>query len=288
MASMEQRLTLADGASVVRQHTAPVVRTGHVLNVLRRYGPGVALVALFLLSWELAPRFNWVEPSLLPPFSAVVACTLEMIKNGQLWANTAESLTRSLLGFGLAIVIAVPLGLVIGWSRSVARTIQPLLELFRCTPALALLPVFILLLGIGETSKIALVLYACSWPILLNTISAVRNVDPLLVKSARTMGVSQAQLLWKVMLPAAVPTIFAGFRLAGAVSLVALVAAEMLGAKAGLGYMIQYSQYNFQIPQMYVGIIAIALLGLAMTQALAAVERRILSWQPPAESSEAG
>lgn len=281
MASLPQSLELADAASMVRQ----TARASSFGSTLRRWAPGASLIVLFLASWELAPRLRWVEPSLLPPFSEVITCMVELLKNGQLWAHTAESLTRSLFGFGLSIVIAVPLGLVIGYFKSVARTIQPLLELFRCTPALALLPVFILLLGIGETSKIALVLYTCAWPILLNTISAVRNVDPLLVKSARTLGVSPRQLLWKVLLPAAVPMMFAGFRLAGAVSLVALVAAEMLGAKAGLGYMIQYSQYNFQIPQMYVGIISIALLGLLMTQALAAVERRITAWQPSADGS---
>ena len=286
MASLGHPLSLTE----VRHHSTAAGRpraASQLRRVLRNYGPGSVLIALFLLSWELAPRFGLVEPSLLPPFSEVMVCMLELVKNGQLWANTTESLVRSLLGFSLAIVIAVPLGLVIGWFKSVARTIQPLLELFRCTPALALLPVFILLLGIGETSKIALVLYTCAWPILLNTISAVRNVDPLLVKSAKTLGLNPAQLLWKVILPAAVPTIFASFRLAGAVSLVALVAAEMLGAKAGLGYMIQYSQYNFQIPQMYVGIITIALLGLLMTQTLAAIERRFTSWQPPAETGDA-
>ena len=244
MASIQQTIELAEGASVIAPRKllahGEKRRVSELRSALRRWLPGAALIGLFLGCWEIAPRLGWVEPAFLPSFSEVVSSGVKLAKDGQLWAHVTDSLYRSLLGFTLAIVFAVPLGLLIGWFRSVSNAIHPLLELFRCTPALALLPVFILLLGIGESSKIALVLYSCSWPILLNTISAVRNVDPLLVKSARTLGLGTRQLLWKVILPAAVPTIFVGFRLAGSISLVALVAAEMLGAKAGLDLDILY------------------------------------------------
>jgi NitT/TauT family transport system permease protein len=143
--------------------------------------------------------------------------------------------------------------------------------------------VFILLLGIGEGSKIALVIYSCSFPILLNTIAGVRNVDPLLIKSARTMGLSPLQLFRKVILPAAVPTVFVGIRLAGAYSLLVLVAAEMIGAKAGLGYLIIYAQYNFQIPNMYVGILSLTIIGLCFNQVLQQVEKHFTRWKPAPE-----
>lgn len=293
MASVPRSFDLVDGSHVLGQRLAPggvprAARSGTRRWRVARHLPGVLIIGAFLATWELAPRLGWVESAFLPPLSEVLTTGVALARDGQLTAHVTESLLRSLLGFSLAIVLGVPAGLLIGWFRSVSNAIHPLLELFRCTPALALLPVFILLLGIGESSKIALVLYSCSWPILLNTISAVRNVDPLLIKSARTLGLSTTQLLWKVILPAAVPTIFVGFRLAGAISLVALVAAEMLGAKAGLGYLIQYSQYNFQIPQMYAGIIAIACLGILFTQTLAALERRFTRWKPPAESGDGG
>ncbi|CAM5673830.1 hypothetical protein SALBM135S_02320 [Streptomyces alboniger] len=148
--------------------------------------------------------------------------------------------------------------------------------------ALALLPVFVLLLGIGETSKISLVVYACTWPILLNTISAVRNVDPTLLKLARSMDLSAPRLFQKVILPGLVPVMFTGIRLAGAVSVLVLVAAEMIGAKAGLGHLVNASQYNFAIPQMYAGIITISAIGVAFNQFLVAVERRLSSWRVPA------
>lgn len=241
----------------------------------------VAIVALLLL-WETAPRLGLVDRTFLPPFSEVADAWWGLAADGQLADNARASLTRSFSGFGLAVAVAVPLGLLIGWYRPIADLLGPLLEVFRNTAALALLPVFVLLLGIGETSKISIVVYACTWPILLNTISAVRNVDPTLLKLAKSMNLSAPRLFQKVILPASVPVMFTGIRLAGAVSILVLVAAEMIGAKAGLGYLINASQYNFAIPQMYAGIITISAIGVAFNQLLVTVERRLSSWRVPA------
>ncbi|MEU6812017.1 ABC transporter permease [Streptomyces sp. NPDC046831] len=241
-----------------------------------------AAVAALLLLWELAPRLALVDRTFLPPFSEVARAWWDLAADGRLATHAQASLVRSFSGFGLAVVVAVPLGLLIGWYRPVADLLGPLLEVFRNTAALALLPVFVLLLGIGETSKISIVLYACTWPILLNTISAVGNVDPTLVRLARSMDLSAPRLFQKVILPASVPTIFTGIRLAGAVSILVLVAAEMIGAKAGLGYLINASQYNFAIPEMYAGIITISAIGVLFNQLLVAVERRLSSWRVPA------
>jgi NitT/TauT family transport system permease protein len=249
------------------------------LDVGRVAARSAALLLVAAL-WETLPRLRLVEPAFLPPLSEVLAAAGTLIRNGQLASHVGASLSRSLAGFALAILTAVPLGLAIGWYRRLGEAVSPLLEVLRNTAPLALLPVFILVLGIGETSKIALVLYACSWPVLLNTIGAVRNVDPLLVKSARTMGLGPLALFRKVILPASVPAVFVGIRLAGAYSLLVLVAAEMVGAKAGLGYLVMYAQYNFQIPQMYVGILTITTIGLAFNQVLLALERRFTAWKP--------
>ncbi|MBX7553946.1 ABC transporter permease subunit [Streptomyces sp. NPDC004232] len=243
----------------------------------------VAIVALLLL-WETAPRLGLVDRTFLPPFSEVAHAWWGLAADGQLADNTRASLVRSFSGFGLAVAVAVPLGLLIGWYRPVADLLGPLLEVFRNTAALALLPVFVLLLGIGETSKISIVVYACTWPILLNTISAVRNVDPTLLKLAKSMDLSAPRLFQKVILPASVPVMFTGVRLAGAASILVLVAAEMIGAKAGLGYLINASQFNFAIPQMYAGIITISAIGVIFNQFLVAVERRLSSWRVPADA----
>ncbi|MFG2290440.1 ABC transporter permease [Streptomyces sp. NPDC048595] len=254
-------------------------------RILRAVLTGVtrsaAIVAL-LLAWELAPRFGLVDPTFLPPFSEVAQAWWGLVANGQLADNAAASLVRSFSGFGIAVAGSVPLGLLIGWYRPVADLLNPLLQVFLNTAALALLPVFVLLLGIGETSKISIVVYACAWPILFNTISAVRTVDPTLLRLAKSMDLSAPRLFQKVILPASVPTIFTGIRLAGAISIVVLVAAEMIGAKAGLGYLINASQYNFAIPQMYAGIVTISVIGVAFNQLLVAVEKRLSSWRVPA------
>ena len=247
-------------------------------SVLLRRG---AAVVLFLAVWELAPRLGAVDRVFLPPFSEVVTAWWRLVVDGELTEHLGASLLRSVSGLTLAVLIAIPLGLLIGWYRPVADVLGPLLELFRNTSALALLPVFVLLLGLGETSKIALVLFACTWPILLNTISAVRGVDPLLIKSARSFGLGSPALFRKVVLPSSVPSLFTGVRLAAAYSILVLIAAELTGAKAGLGYLITASQYNFQIPRMYAGILTISLLGLALNQLLVTAEQRLTRWRTP-------
>jgi len=282
-----------DTPVAIRQSVRPAPRlAARAATTLQAYGWGrrvlrgagavstrlVALVALAAV-WEVFPRLGVVDATFLPPLSQVLVDWWQLLTSGQLTEHIEASLIRSLSGFGLAIAITIPLGLVIGWYKPVANLLNPVLELFRNTAALALLPVFVLVLGLGETSKIAIITYACSWPILLNTISGVRTVDPLLIKSARSLGLGPLRLFQKVVLPAAVPTIFTGIRLAGAYSILILIAAEMVGAKAGLGYLINYAQYNFAVPDMYAGIITISAIGLIVNQGLIALERRFSTWR---------
>jgi NitT/TauT family transport system permease protein len=234
----------------------------------------------FIAVWEIVPRLGLMDTTFLPPFSEVIAKLLELLVSGDMVANILASLYRSLAGLTLAVLLSVPLGLLIGWYGRLGDILSPLLEIFRNTAALALLPVFILILGLGETSKISMVLYACVWPILLNTISAVRNVDPLLIKSARSMGLTQTTLFLKVVLPASLPTIFTGVRLAGASSILVLIACEMAGAREGLGYLVNFAQFNFQIPTMYAGIIMLSAVGLTFNYILLSLERRLTRWKP--------
>jgi NitT/TauT family transport system permease protein len=245
------------------------------LNALRA---AVAIVA-FLALWEIAPRVGWVDPVFLPPFSQVATTFAALVADGTLPTQAAVSLTRAGTGFTIALVIAVPLGLVIGYYPRVAQYLNPIFELFRNTAALALLPVFILILGIGELSKIAIVTFACFFPLLLSAITGVRTVDPLLLRSARSLGIGRVALFAKVVLPSAVPTVFTGIRMAATSSILVLIAAEMVGAKAGLGFYITYTQYNFQIPEMYAGIVAISLIGVTVNAVLVAVERRLSRWR---------
>ncbi|MFF8833308.1 ABC transporter permease [Streptomyces sp. NPDC015131] len=256
-------------------------RVRRALHGLVRAGTRSVAVLALLALWETAPRLGLADRTFLPPFSEVAVAWWGLAASGQLADHTLASLGRSLGGFVIAVLVAVPLGLLIGRYRRAADLLGPLLELFRNTAALALLPVFVLLLGIGETSKVSIVVYACTWPVLLNTISAVRSVDPVLLRLARSMDLPPVRLFQKVILPASVPAVFTGVRLAGAVSILVLVAAEMIGAKAGLGYLINASQYNFAIPQMYAGIVTVSAIGVAFNQVLVSLERRLSSWRAP-------
>ncbi|WP_313358613.1 ABC transporter permease [Corynebacterium variabile] len=237
------------------------------------------LILILLAVWEITPRNDWVNPIFLPPLSDVLDAAWRLTTDGTLGHHVGASLTRSVVGFGIAVVAGVTLGLLIGWYRFLADLLTPVLEILRNTAALALLPVVTLLLGIGETAKISLVVYAALFPILLNTLTGVRTVDPLLVRSARSLNLRPHQIFIRVVLPSAVPSIFTGLRMGAAASILVLVAAEMIGAKSGLGYLIQASQLNFQIANMYVGIIAIAALGLLANYGLLAVQRRLSRWR---------
>lgn len=238
-------------------------------------------VVLFLLLWEFGPQVLADEATrvFIPPLHEVLAALWELVLNGQLAVHLSASLTRSVSGFVIAVIAAVALGLLVAWYRALDSFLNPLLEAFRNTAALALLPVFTLLLGIGETSKISIVAYAAFFPVLLNTIAGVRTVDPLLIRAARSLGLSNLRLFQKVILPSAVPTMFTGIRMAGTSSILVLIAAEMVGAKAGLGYLIINSQMSFLIPEMYAGILTVSLLGLAVNYLLVALERRFSRWR---------
>ncbi|MEV6275570.1 ABC transporter permease [Nocardia sp. NPDC051832] len=241
-------------------------------------------IAAFLLLWQFAPAAGLVDEVFLPPFTVVAEAFADLVRSGEMWNHVSTSLGRSVTGFGIALLIAVPLGIAIAWYKPVSELLNPILELFRNTAALALLPVFVLILGIGETSKVALVVYASSFPILLNTITGVRTVDPLLIKSAVSLGLKPIRLFQKVILPAAIPSIFTGLRMAAASSILVLLAAEMVGARAGLGYLITAAQQNFQIPNMYAGILAISLLGLTFNGLLVTLERRFSRWRVQSNS----
>ncbi|MBD3940926.1 ABC transporter permease [Microbacterium sp. NEAU-LLC] len=242
-----------------------------------------AAIIGFLLLWEIGPQLAPASTQVfLPPLHQVLAAWWDLVTTGALQAHLAASLTRSVAGFSVAVVVGIVVGLVIAWYRPLGTFLTPLLEVFRNTAALALLPVFTLLLGIGEESKITIVAYAAFFPVLLNTVAGVRTVDPLLIRAARSLGLSQVALFRKVILPSAVPTIFTGIRMAGTASILVLIAAEMVGAKAGLGFLIVNAQSSFLIPAMYAGILTVAILGFLVNSGLVGVERRLSRWRTPA------
>jgi len=243
---------------------------------------GAPIIVLFLLAWETVPRIatelDLFDATFLPPFSRVIKAFGEIVVDGTLLKHLSVSLGRSGAGFLLANIIAIPLGLLIGWFPAVERFLDPVLQAFRQTAALALFPVFILLFGIGEPAKVVLIYWGAQWPILLSTITGVKTVDPLLIKAARSMNASTLQMFFKVVLPAAFPSIFTGVRLAATHSILILIAAEMIGANRGLGYLVYDSQVRFEIPLMYAGIISLSILGLIVNYVMISIDS-LNSWK---------
>lgn len=271
----------APRASVAQQVATRHTRGHGLARGVGRLVRRSAAVVLFLLLWEYGTQYL-LDPArkvFLPPLHEVLQAWWGLVQSGQLQQHVAASLTRSVIGFSFAVVAGIGLGLVVAWYDGLREFLTPLLEAFRNTAALALLPVFVLLLGIGETSKISIVAYASFFPVLLNTIAGVRTVDPLLVRAARSLGLGSLRLFQKVVLPSAVPTIFTGVRMAGTASILVLIAAEMVGAKAGLGYLIVNAQSSFQIPDMYAGILTVSLFGLLVNTILVRLERHFSRWR---------
>jgi NitT/TauT family transport system permease protein len=233
----------------------------------------------FIALWEIMPRIGLVDKMYLPPFSEVITAFVKLTLSGDLFIHIASSLKRSLSGLFLAVAIGVPLGIFVGWFKWVEKLLDPLLQVFRNTSTLALFPVFILFFGLGEVSKLAIIFWGTLWATLLNTINGVKNVDPLLIKSARSMSASNFFIFRKIVLPAATPSIITGFRLSASTSILILVAAEMLGSNSGLGFLIFYSEQKYDIAEMYSGILTISLLGILINYLIVAFEKRLLVWK---------
>lgn len=246
---------------------------------------GLPLLALFFLLWEIAPRLGWLNPIFFPPLSDVCQSWVGLAESGVLAKHIGISLQRAAIGFGLATLVAVPLGFLMGRYSLFEKISDLLVQTLRNTSQFALLPVFILLLGIGEASKIAITFYSSVFFLLINTISGVKAVDPLLLKAARSMGTSDLDLFRKVILPASTPSIVAGARLAVKSSIFAVIGAEMLAAKSGLGYLIQQSQLMMETGDMYAGILTMTLIGLMVNYLLVWFEQWATAWKGQTDTS---
>ncbi len=254
---------------------------GRLNAVLSPFFARYGLVLAFLALWQISSTQGWVNPAVFPPLDVIVSALWGSLASGALLDDIAISLQRSGIAFAAAVAVGIPLGLVMGQARIVEQALDPLLQFFRQTSALALYPVFILLLGLGETSKVFVIFWATLFPILLSTIGGVKEVDTKLIEMARTYGAGRLTVFRRVVLPAAVPAIFVGLRLSATTALLLLIAAEMIGANKGIGFQVMNAQYNFQIPLMFAAILLLALLGLAANAVLVLLQRKICRWSQP-------
>ncbi len=198
-------------------------------------------------------------------------------------ADILPSLVRVLVGWAIAAVLGVAVGAALGRTRTGMQYVGPLFAFFRAIPSPALLPVFIVLVGLGDDMKVALIVFGCVWPVLLNTVDGVRSVDPVQTDTARSFRVPRAQWVAMVVLPAALPKIFAGLRLSLAIAVILMVVSEMVGDTTGIGYRLRFAQTQFAFLDMWAWLVLLGIMGYGLNTALLAVQRRALRWQPSAE-----
>src|SRR5262245_7148952 len=240
---------------------------------------GVAAVAVLLAVWEAASRLGWVPVLFLPPPSGVVAEAGRMIASGEIARHVAVSLVRIGLGFAIGALAGTGLGLVLGASRVAEAVGNPLIAVTYPIPKIALLPLMILWLGIGEAPKVAMIALGVFFPVAINTHAGVRDTEPLMVKAATSLGARRGQLLRKVILPSALPMILAGYRLGAGIALLLVVSAEMINATAGIGFLILHAGDLMLTGQLMVGLVLLSLLGLVSTWALRALEAYLVPWR---------
>jgi ABC-type nitrate/sulfonate/bicarbonate transport system permease component len=241
---------------------------------------GTVSVLAFLVLWEAVAQFGLVNPLFTSSPSRIAAAGYELFASGTIYGDLAASGLEFFAGFGLAILIGVPLGVLMGWYSRVDAALDPFVSALYATPRIALLPLMLIWFGIGLMSKIAIVFLGAVFPILVNTITGMRTVDADFIKVARSFGSSDRQLFLKVALPSSVPLLLAGLRLGLGHGLIGIVVGEMFGATQGLGYLISVAGARFQTDKVMVGIIIIAAAGLVMTWILRRIERRFERWRP--------
>lgn len=265
-------------AGAARTITPPKTRNGF----LARYGGVVygtaGLLGFLVVWWQVVDR-NLVSYRYLSTPQDTFKAFVDGLRDGTIPADAVPSIQRALIGFLIALVAGTVLGILVGSFPFFGRLAEPVLLFFRNLSLLALLPVFVAFLGIGEASKVAIVIWACFWPIFINATAAVSGVERILVNAAKTLGAGRFYIFTQVTLPAAVPGFFPGLRLAAANAFTALVAAELIGGAQGLGIYINNASYRFQTPQIYAGILTLGLLGITINVALTGVERRLTRWQ---------
>lgn len=244
----------------------------------RRWAAGVLSLIVVLAILEAVARSGYVSRNLFTPVSTILRTFSDLLVTGVLPREMLSSLARIGAGLLLAIVTMIPLGTLIGVSRLFRQTLLPLIELLRPLPPTALIPVAMLFLGIGEAMKISVIGFACAFPILINTIDGIRGVHPTVVYTARSFRFTRMEMIRKVLIPAASPQIMTGIRVSLPLSLIVVILSEMVGSVNGIGRYILIQQRSFNVPEMYAGILMVALIGYAINRLFLLVDQRVIVW----------
>jgi ABC-type nitrate/sulfonate/bicarbonate transport system permease component len=237
----------------------------------------IATVA-FLAVWEWAVRAGMIDPLFLSSPSAVAVRLVQVFRDGTIWPHLAASGSVAFWGFALSCLIGVPVGVLMGRSVLVRDTLEPFIMAQASIPTVALLPLFIIWLGIGISAKIVLVFVGAVFGIVVSTEAGVSNIDKRLIETARSFTATEWAILWKIVLPASLPYIIAGMRLAIARVLIMVVVAELYASTAGIGYLIFQAGASYDTSMIFVGVVILAAAGVSLNAVLRAVERRVAPW----------
>ena len=240
-------------------------------------GSGVILIVLLLCLWQYSAVYVMDTPT-WPPVTRIFQAWIENIADGSLITNLLATLWRQMLGYWLAVILGIGIGLAMGYYRIAYNLLEPIIEIFRPIPGPAYLPVLVLFVGIGHEMKVVLILVASLFPILLNTYGGVRSIDPVQIDTARTLGLTTLQTLREIVLPAASPQILTGMRISLAISLILAILSEMIVSNDGLGYFTLLAERTFKIPDMYAGIFTLAMFGYALNRLFLIGEAKLIRW----------
>ena len=245
-------------------------------SLLRRFGITFGLPIVLFTTW-------WVTSAnstdfFFPPLSAILDSLVEEWFGSRLLADVVPSVLRLSAGYAIAAVVSIALGVLIGTSRTVRGFLEPVLEFFRAIPPPVLVPIFMLIFGIGDGMKVIVIAFGCMWPILLNTVEGVRAVDSVLSDTARTYGITGSARLRMLVLPSASPQIFAGLRQGLSVAIILMVISELFAASNGLGFAVVQAQRSFAIAETWAGMLMLGLLGFLLALLFRIVENRQLAW----------
>lgn len=245
------------------------------------------VVAVLVLA-ELASRTELLPSQYFPPVSRTVVTLIEQLGEGSFWRAVGNTLQGWALGLGIASLLAIPVGVILGTSRLRYRAFRMLIEFLRPIPSVALIPLAILIYGVGLESKIFIAVFAAFWPVMIQTLYGMQDVDPLALDTARVFKLRPTERLTKVILPSAVPYVATGLRISSAVALILAVTAELVIGSPGLGREINQARIGTATELMYALTIATGLLGWALNSIFTRAERRALHWHPSHRTVEGG
>lgn len=248
-----------------------------------RWLPGLGLVALVLLIWEGAAKTGLIQPFLFPAPSTVLETLGLLWSDGfppglTIWDHVSATILRVLQGYVLAALVALPLGLVIGPLDFVRSATVPLVTFFRSIAVISLLPLSLAFFGAGESARVALIAYAAFWIILTNTMEAAQRIPAPLIRAARSLGASGFSLYMQVMMPAALPKIFSGLKVALGLAWVVIVAVELIGTELGVGALISNAQRLYRTDIVIAGMVIIGIIGMGLALGLDWLEAKLLPW----------